>query len=160
MRVLVVTTDERVSLQVANALVGGALDEEVTILEVRTPARAMHVLSEDRGYDVVLADADTAPAGGFVLARDMKAAMRMEQRMPPVVLLIARDQDKFLAKWSEADAFIQKPADPFDLAAVVEAVVRGEKVPQLPGVGATEDLPDVLTVPEGQEFGSVGTGGP
>ena len=160
MKVLVVTTDERVSLQVANALVDGVDDEQVAILEVRTPSRAMRVLEEHLDYDVVLADADTAPSGGFVLSRDMKAAMRMEQRMPPIVLLIARDQDKFLAKWAEADAFIRKPADPFDLAEVVDAVVKGEKVPTLPGVGATEDLPEVLQVPSGQEPGSVGQGGP
>lgn len=149
MKVLVVNQDPAVSVQVANAL----LDEgEVQLLEVRTPHRALAVLDEDGAvttWDLVLADADTAPEGGFSLSREVKARARMDREVPPVVLLIARDQDKFLAKWSEADAFVVKPADPFDLHAVVVAVVAGEQVPDLPGVGSTSGMPEVLKAPDG-----------
>lgn len=149
MKVLVVNQDPAVSAQVTNAL----LDEgEVQLLEVRTPHRALAILDEEgsvSSWDLVLADADTAPEGGFSLSREVKARGRMDRDVPPVVLLIARDQDKFLAKWSEADAFIVKPADPFDLHAVVTAVVAGDDVPDLPGVGSTAVLPEVLQVPDG-----------
>lgn len=149
MKVLVVNQDPAVSAQVANAL----LDEgEVQLLEVRTPRRALAVLDDDGAvstWDLVLADADTAPEGGFSLSREVKARGRMDRDVPPVVLLIARDQDKFLAKWSEADAFVVKPADPFDLHAVVTAVLAGEPVPDLPGVGSTAGMPEVLQAPDG-----------
>lgn len=156
MKVLVVTQSPRVSLSLSTALVG---EEDVELLEVRTPQRALQQLDDVGGFDLVLADADTAPTGGFALAREMKARVRMDQDVPPVVLLIARDQDKFLAKWSEADAFIIKPADPFNLHTVIRAVVEGEEVPPLPGVGATRDLPEVLEEPDSSMGSSIAGAG-
>jgi DNA-binding response OmpR family regulator len=153
-KILVVNQNPRISLDITSALAS----EEVEFLEVRTPQRALKVLDDD-GYDLVLADNDTAPTGGFALAREVKARGRMGQSMPPVVLLIARDQDKFLAKWSEADAFMVKPIDPFDLHAVVTAILRGEDVPDLPSVGATKDMPEVLKDVGGSMIGTVGGAG-
>ena len=43
---------------------------------------------------------------------------------PPIVVLIARAQDKWLASWSLADAVITAPVDPVDAAAVVAAQLR------------------------------------
>ncbi len=146
MKVLVVCQEPRVSASIADALIG---DTEIEILEVRTPQRALQQLDEVGGWDLVLADADTQPTGGFSLSRDVKARETMGQDVPPVVLLLARDQDKFLAKWSQADAFVLKPADPFDLHAVIAAVVAGEDVPDLPGVGSTRGMPEVLQAPDG-----------
>jgi len=145
-KVLVVCQEPRVSASIADALIGG---DEIEILQVRTPERALQQLDDVGGWDLVLADADTQPTGGFALARDVKGREKMGRAVPPVVLLLARDQDKFLAKWSEADAFVLKPADPFDLHAVVAAVVAGEDVPDLPGVGSTSGVPEVLGVPDG-----------
>lgn len=145
MKVLVVTQDARVSLQVTTALVG---DGEVRMLEVRTPQRALQQIDEVGGFDLVVADADTVPTGGFALAREIKARKRMGREVPPIVLLIARVQDTFLSKWSEADAFVLKPADPFNLHAVLLAVAAGDDVPALPGVGAPAGSPQALGVPE------------
>jgi DNA-binding response OmpR family regulator len=146
MKVLVVNQNPQLSLFVTSALVG---EDDIQLLEVRTPQRALQQLDEVGGFDLVLADADTSPTGGFALAREVKARAKMGREVPPVILLLARDQDRYLAKWSEADAFIIKPPDPFDLHAVITAVVAGEDVPDLPGVGSTADVPDALGVPEG-----------
>jgi len=146
MRVLVVNQNRQLSLLLTSALVG---EDAVELLEVRTPQRALQQLDEVGGYDLVLADADTAPTGGFALAREVKARGQMGRDVPPVILLLARGQDRYLAKWSQADAFLLKPPDPFDLHAVITAVVAGEPVPDLPGVGSTADVPDALGVPEG-----------
>lgn len=157
MKVLVVNQNPDVSAQITSALIGA---EDVEMLEVRTPERALQQLDDVGGFDLVLADADTAPTGGFALSRDIKARERMGQDVPPVIVLIARDQDKFLAKWSEADAFIIKPADPFNLHSVITAVVEGEPVPHLPGVGSTHEMPEVLKVPdEGVTGSSIGGAG-
>lgn len=156
MKVLVVNQNARLSGELTSALVG---EEAVEVLEVRTPQLALRLLDRGDRYDLVLADADTAPTGGFALAREVKARARMGREVPPVILLIAREQDKFLAKWSEADAFIIKPPDPFDLHSVIAAVVAGEDVPALPGVGSTRTMPEVLTVPDGVEGSSVAAAG-
>lgn len=156
MKVLVVNQNPGVSAQLTSALIG---EQDIELLEVRTPERAVRQLDDVGGFDLVLADADTAPTGGFALSRDIKARERMGQEVPPVVLLIARDQDKFLAKWSEADAFIIKPPDPFNLHSIIAAVVEGERVPDLPGVGSTGDLPEVLGVPEGTSGSPLGGAG-
>lgn len=156
MRTLLVSTDPRVSVEVTTALLG---ESDVEVMEVRTPQRALALLDDEGGFDVVIADADTAPTGGFALARDIKARVQMGRDMPPVVLLIARDADRFLARWSQADAHLRKPADPFDLAEVVRAVTDGLPVPALPNVGSPQGPPPE-NVPEplgsGQEPGVAG----
>lgn len=139
MKVLLVSTNPRITSEVETALVGKG---DVELLEVRTPERALQQLDEVGGFGLVLADADTAPTGGFALSREVKAREQMGAEMPPVILLIARDDDRFLAKWSQADAYLRKPPDPFDLAEVVDAVVAGTPVPALPHVGSARgDLP-------------------
>jgi CheY-like chemotaxis protein len=138
-KVLLVTAQPRVALSVGTALLG---EPDVEITEVASPQRAVALLDEGHDADVVVADADTAPTGGFALSREIKAREQMGRDMPPVVLLIARPQDDFLSDWSQADAHVLKPADPFDLAQVVRAVTYGEPLPELPGVGGapTEKL--------------------
>jgi CheY-like chemotaxis protein len=155
-KVLVVNQNPRLSLGVTSALVG---EEEAELLEVRTPERALVLLDEGDQFDLILADNDTAPTGGFALSREVKARGRMGREVPPVVLLIARDQDKFLAKWCEADAFMVKPIDPFDLHDVLMAVVHGEDIPDLPRVGSTRDVPDALGDPGGSMPSPIGTAG-
>lgn len=159
MRVLLVSTNPRISLEVMTAVVGEAA---VDVLEVRTPARALQQLDDEGGFDLVIADADTAPTGGFALAREMKARQDMDQDVPPVILLIARDADKFLAKWSRADAYIRKPVDPFNLAEIIRALRDGVPVPALPHVGSTrgpmpsdlEDVDDIGAQGGGSMLGS------
>lgn len=161
MRVLLVSTNPRLSMEVTTALVG---ERDVDVLEVRTPARAIQQLEDEGDFDLVIADADTAPTGGFALTREIKARAEMGQDMPPVILLIAREVDKFLAKWSRADAYILKPPDPFDLAEVVRALRDGVPVPELPHVGSTQGpLPeDVAEAVEGRNVpgGAVVSSGP
>jgi len=155
-KVLIVNQNERLSGELTSALVG---EESVELLEVRTPQLALRLLDRGDRYDLVLADADTAPTGGFALSREVKARARMGAEVPPVILLLAREQDKFLAKWAEANAFIIKPPDPFDLHGVIAAVVAGEDVPALPGVGSTRQMPEVLTAPDGAEPSSIAAAG-
>lgn len=127
---LLVSGGPRVTAQVTTALLG----EDVTYLEVRTPQRALKVMEDDDTFDIVVADCDTHPTGGFFLSRDMSLRAAMGAPMPPVVLLISRAQDAYLARWAEADAWIVKPVDPFDLAEVVESLVERRTIPALPGV--------------------------
>ena len=66
-----------------------------------------------------------------------------------MVLLLAREQDTFLSNWSQADAFVIKPVDPFDFREVAVAIARGDAVPQLPGVGG-DPTASLLDIPGGE----------
>jgi DNA-binding response OmpR family regulator len=73
--------------------------------------------------DVVVADEIASGAGAFAVAKDLRGAA--EPFPGAVVLILARRQDTWLAKWSGADAWLVKPVDPFRLAdIVVEQVER------------------------------------
>ncbi|HSK96542.1 MAG TPA: hypothetical protein VK891_08005 [Euzebyales bacterium] len=137
MRILLVSSGPSLTRQVTSAL---PADSE--IVEVRTPQRGLAVLDEgEHTFDVILGDADTHPTGGFYLVREIRERQTDGRQLPPVVLLIARPQDDYLAKWSQADAWILKPVDPFDLAEVLEALGAGRPVPALPGVGTLGHAP-------------------
>lgn len=113
-----------------------ALPADAEVLEVRTPQRGLAVLDEgEHSFDVILADADTHPTGGFYLTREIRARMTDGHAMPPVILMISRPQDDYLCRWVQADAWIVKPVDPFDLAELLAALATGSSVPALPGVG-------------------------
>lgn len=151
MRVLLVSDNPRLSMQVSTAFLGM---EDADVFEVRTPQRAVALLDEDERFSIVIGDADTAPSGGFYLAREIKARGQMGRDMPPVILLLAREQDIYLSNWSQADAFVLKPIDPFNLAEVVDTVIKGDPLPQLPGVGG-DPTPSLLDVP-GDDPGTEG----
>jgi DNA-binding response OmpR family regulator len=71
--------------------------------------------------DVVIADEIASGAGGFAVAKDLRGAA---ERFPgAVILVLARKQDEWLARWSEADAWVTKPFDPFVLADLVSELV-------------------------------------
>lgn len=137
MKILLVSGGPSLTRQVTTAL---PVDAEV--VEVRTPQRGLAVLDEgEHAFDVVLGDADTHPTGGFYLVRELRARMTDGQDVPPVVLMIARPQDEYLCRWAQADAWIVKPVDPFDLAEVLAALASGADVPALPGVGVLGHAP-------------------
>ena len=143
MRVLLVCDNPRITAQVTSALIG---DPSTDLMQVRTPERAVALLDEGEVFDLVVGDNDTAPSGGYFLAREIKARVQMGRDMPPVVLFLARPQDRFLSNWSQADVYIVKPIDPFDFRKVAESLVANEPVPALPGVGG-EPTPSLLDIP-------------
>lgn len=139
MNILLVSSGPTLTKQVT-----AALPADGEVLEVRTPQRGLAVLDEgDRIFDVIVADADTHPSGGFYLAREIRARQTDGRDVPAIVLLLARPQDEYLAQWSQADAWVVKPIDPFDLADVVDALANHRTVPALPGVGVLGHAPQL-----------------
>jgi DNA-binding response OmpR family regulator len=72
--------------------------------------------------DVVLADEIASGAGGFAVAKDLRGAATPFPGA--IVLILARKQDEWLARWSEADAWFTKPVDPFALSDTVTELVE------------------------------------
>jgi DNA-binding response OmpR family regulator len=65
--------------------------------------------------DLVVAEVGVTPYGAFGLTRDLKALPKVAC---PVIVLLERDQDEWLGRWSGADALVYRPVDPFALAQV------------------------------------------
>jgi DNA-binding response OmpR family regulator len=89
-------------------------------VECATNAEVVQQLDEG-GLDAVILDGEAQPTGGMGLARQFKYEI---DDCPPIVVLIARKQDGWLASWSLADAVINTPLDPVEAAAVVAEQLR------------------------------------
>jgi len=89
-------------------------------VECETNAQVVEQIDEG-GLDLVIVDGEAQPTGGMGLARQFKYEIA---DCPPVVVLIARPQDGWLASWSLADAVIHMPLDPIEAAAVVAEQLR------------------------------------
>jgi DNA-binding response OmpR family regulator len=78
--------------------------------------------------DLLVLDGEAAPAGGMGLCRQLKDEI---SDCPPVILLIARPQDVWLATWSRAEEIVTRQGDPVSLAQAAVALVRSRSaVPQ------------------------------
>ena len=107
--VLVVSDDERIRDEARFGFeprLGVALArdarEALTQMETDVPA-------------VVVIDLHTGSAGGFALAKDMGENSRL--RAVPVMMLLDRDQDRWLARQAGAKLIRTKPIDTSDLVA-------------------------------------------
>jgi DNA-binding response OmpR family regulator len=71
--------------------------------------------------DLLVLDGEATPVGGMGLCRQLKDEI---YGCPPVLVLIGRPQDSWLAAWSRADAAIAAPVDPVALAETATALLR------------------------------------
>ncbi|MFF2526771.1 DNA-binding transcriptional response regulator [Streptomyces liangshanensis] len=73
------------------------------------------------GIDVCVLDGEAAPSGGMGVCRQIKDEIF---NCPPVLLLIGRPQDAWLATWSRADAAVTLPVEPVGFADTLAALLR------------------------------------
>ena len=80
------------------------------------------------GVDLAILDGEAVPAGGMGICRQLKDEI---YRCPPVLVLIGRPEDGWLATWSRADATVAHPLDPAQLAATAARLLapRAERLP-------------------------------
>ena len=71
--------------------------------------------------DLAILDGEAWPTGGIGLAKQMKDELR---DCPPVLLLIARRPDAWLATWSQADGVVAHPIDAPELVSVATGLLR------------------------------------
>jgi DNA-binding response OmpR family regulator len=72
---------------------------------------------ESRDFDLLILDGEAAKTGGMGICYQLKQEIFT---CPPVLLLVGRQDDAWLATWSLADAAIAHPVDPFQIRAAVE----------------------------------------
>jgi DNA-binding response OmpR family regulator len=117
LRVLVYSDDSDVRQQVILGL-GKRIHPDLPELEYDEVATEPVVWQQlDAGLiDLAILDGEATPAGGMGIARQMKDEI---YQAPPVLVLVGRPQDNWLATWSRADAAVSHPLDPIELSGAV-----------------------------------------
>lgn len=93
---------------------------QVEFLECATQPAVLAAL-EQGGIDVCVLDGEAVPSGGMGICRQIKDEIF---RCPPVLLLIGRPDDAWLATWSRADTVVSHPIDPVALADALAGLLR------------------------------------
>ena len=116
--VLVYSSSATTRERVLNAL--GTRPEpslELSFVEAAT-GREVVAICDEGGIDLAILDGEAAPTGGIGLGRQLKAEL---DEPPPVLLLVGRRDDAWLATWSRAEGVI---AHPIDAVRITEAVLE------------------------------------
>ncbi|MGI8814774.1 MAG: hypothetical protein ACR2G2_05650 [Pseudonocardia sp.] len=72
--------------------------------------------------DLAILDGEAQPTGGMGLSRQLKNEI---DNCPPIVIVVQRRDDRWLATWSQADAVLVHPLDPLTAAETVAQLLRG-----------------------------------
>jgi DNA-binding response OmpR family regulator len=129
MRVLVYSDDRATRDQVRMAVGRRPAPDlpRVDYLECATEPAVIKALDAG-GIDVAILDGEAVPAGGIGIARQLKDEI---YQCPPVLVLVGRPQDAWLATWSRADAVVAHPLDPVAVADAVARLMR-DRLTRLP----------------------------
>ena len=103
-----------------------ALEDGETIIYELTSGEAVRAEVEEDPPDLVITDLQVGNMGGMAICLDL----RLEEsggRIPhvPVIILLDRRADVFLARRSAAEGWLVKPLDPIRIRRAVRAVLDG-----------------------------------
>ncbi|WP_242901889.1 hypothetical protein [Actinomadura terrae] len=132
MKVLVYSDDANTRAQIRMA-VGrrpAADVPRVEFVEIATQPAVVARLDEG-DIDVLVVDGEAQPAGGLGVCRQAKDEV---YDCPPVLAIIARRDDGWLATWSRADAVVSLPLDPMALATALAGLMRQRAESRLPAL--------------------------
>jgi len=121
LRVLVYSHDAATRVRVLAALGTRPHPDlpRLSYLEVATaPVVTDHM--DAGGIDLAILDGEAAPTGGLGLAKQLRDEL---DPCPPLLVLIGRPDDRWLAEWSRADAAVPHPIDPLRLRSAVTALL-------------------------------------
>lgn len=119
-------SDDRTTRQAVRYALGRRIAAdlpEIEVFDTATQPAVIHAL-ETGHYDVVILDGEANPSGGFGIGYQLKDEI---PDCPPVVLLVAREADAWLATWSRAEGVSSYPIDPIRLPRTVATVVRATR---------------------------------
>jgi DNA-binding NtrC family response regulator len=120
--IVVYSDDQSVRSAIATALGKRLPNEERNhkIVEFATADALRLYCDEKRRVDLFILDGEAVPEGGMGLAHSLKDEL---VDCPPIMVIIQRVQDNWLARWSGAEAVISHPIDPFTLGAQVSKIL-------------------------------------
>ena len=116
--VLVYSSSATTRARVTGALgVHPAPELDVTYAEAAAGAEVVD-LCDAGGIDLAILDGEAAPTGGIGLCRQLKDEL---DEPPPVLLLLGRRDDEWLATWARAEGVT---AHPVEAVRITDAVLR------------------------------------
>lgn len=147
MRVLVVSEDAKERMRAWSAL---RLRADAEVVEATTAWDARKLIG-DEDFDVLVIDGDLSPKGGFSMLYELReqAEMRGEQT-PPALVMMGREDDRWLAGWAGFNEVMLKPVDSFVLARRVSGLA-GEAAAPAGADGAAEEVEAILEGAEGED---------
>jgi CheY-like chemotaxis protein len=122
-KVLVYSDDRTVREQIRLAL-GSRVAADlppIEVFEVATQPAVLRTLDAGTDYALLILDGNAQPSGGFGIAHQIKEEYA---DAAPVLLLVSREADAWLASWSRAEAVVGFPVDPVTLPTQVAALIR------------------------------------
>lgn len=131
MRVLLYS-DNRHTRDQVKQLLGVRPTAELPAIEYVEVATEPVVIQEMDAGDISLAilDGEARPAGGMGICRQLKDEI---YRCPPVLVIVARPADAWLATWSRADGIVPAPLDPLEFPELVAGLLR-QRIVDVPAV--------------------------
>jgi DNA-binding response OmpR family regulator len=120
---VLVYSDDRTTRQQVLAALGRRPATDLPALDYVECATEPVVINQaDKGrFDLLILDGEAAPAGGMGICRQLKDEI---YQCPPILVLVGRPQDAWLATWSRADAVVGHPIDAITLADAVAKLLR------------------------------------
>ncbi len=134
-RVLLATDADRIHEEVDAALAG----DDIEVFRLRQGVEVLPAVHTG-GFDLVILDLQIGNMGGMAACMDLRldeSVGKLEH--VPVLMLLARDVDVFLAQRCDADGWTIKPLDPFRLRRAATALLAGD--PWIEGVAEPEPAP-------------------
>ena len=124
LNVLVYSDDRNTREQVRMALGRRPASDlpPVEFVDAATSWAVLDLLSKG-GIALAILDGEATPAGGLGVCRTVKEEI---YSAPPILVLIGRAQDRWLASWSRADGVVSHPIDPITIAAAAAELLRGQ----------------------------------
>ena len=122
LRVLVYSDDRRIRDAVMTGLGRRPAKDlpKIEFVQVATEPVVKRELKAGN-IDLAILDGEAAPAGGMGIARNAKDEVF---NCPPIIVLIQRPQDAWLATWSKAEGVVPMPIDPVVLTEVATTLLR------------------------------------
>jgi DNA-binding response OmpR family regulator len=122
--VIALYSDDSSVRQAVIAALGNRLDKNLPQHEVKefATADALRLYVENKKQvDLFILDGEAVPEGGMSVARQLKDEVF---NCPPVLLIIGRIHDAWLATWSKTEDWLSHPIDPFTMAEKSAALLK------------------------------------
>lgn len=79
---------------------------------------------DSQAADLLVLDGEAQPVGGIGICRQLHQELPDGVDVPPVMLLVGRAADRWLATWAKADEVLLSPPDPVTAAEAAATLLR------------------------------------
>lgn len=120
----VIYSDDATVRSSLKAALGSRVSHDLPVHEIHEfatgPALKAYV-DNKKPVDLFILDGESVPEGGMGISRQFKDELF---NCPPILVIIARQSDSWLAGWSRADGVLSHPIDPFTIAGTVASTIK------------------------------------